>query len=225
MEIAEVVERFDLAHVNRKSAQFDLDKCNWLNAQYLAQMPVTRYAELARPFLEKAGISVADEAQLLRVLPLVQEKVKFLTELPAWVSYFFTDEYEYEAEAAEKTLRKPGALDRLAQLGAAFRDLAAWDAAGLETRLKETAAAVPCKPAEFIHPSRVAVSGRSGRAEPLPHAGSARKGAGARKVRTHPRGFFRVAVQPAKADARRSGRKGAVGPPIFSCVPAFLIHP
>jgi glutamyl-tRNA synthetase len=36
-----------------------------------------------------------------------------------------------------------------------------WDATALEAKLKETATAVPCKPAEFIHPARVAVSGRS----------------------------------------------------------------
>jgi glutamyl-tRNA synthetase len=113
MEISEVMERFDLANVNRKSAQFDLDKCNWLNAQYLRQMPVTRYAELARPFLEKAEIAASSEAELHAVLALVQEKVKFLTDVPEWVRYFFTGEYAYDSEAVEKTLRKPGALERL----------------------------------------------------------------------------------------------------------------
>jgi glutamyl-tRNA synthetase len=161
MEISEVMERFDLANVNRKSAQFDLDKCNWLNAQYLAQMPVTRYAELARPFLEKAEIAASSEAELHAVLALVQEKVKFLTDVPEWVRYFFTGEYAYDSEAVEKTLRKPGALERLGQLGAAYETLESWHAAALEARLKETAVAIPCKPAEFIHPARIAVSGRS----------------------------------------------------------------
>jgi glutamyl-tRNA synthetase len=161
LEIDEVISRFELANINRKSAHFDLDKCNWLNAQYLAQMPVTRYAELAHPFLQKAGIAASSDAELHAVLALVQEKVKFLTEVPAWVSYFFTEEYEYDAEAAEKTLRKPGAMQRLEQLREAYRGLESWNAAALEARLKETATAIPCKPAEFIHPARVAVSGRS----------------------------------------------------------------
>jgi glutamyl-tRNA synthetase len=77
------------------------------------------------------------------------------------VSYFFTEEYDYEPDAAEKTLRKAGAMQRLQQLGEAYRNLESWEAAALEARLKETAAAIPCKPAEFIHPARVAVSGRS----------------------------------------------------------------
>jgi hypothetical protein len=32
-----LVARFDLANVNRKGAHFDLEKCNWLNAQCLIQ--------------------------------------------------------------------------------------------------------------------------------------------------------------------------------------------
>ena len=81
--------------------------------------------------------------------------------MPARVSFFFDENYAYDPEAVEKTLRKPGALDRLAQLRNAYTVLDSWDAVALETKLKDTAAAIPCKPAEFIHPARVAVSGRS----------------------------------------------------------------
>jgi glutamyl-tRNA synthetase len=74
---------------------------------------------------------------------------------------FLHDDYPYDPEAVDKTLRKPGALDRLAQLRDAYRARAMWDAATLEAKLKETADELACKPAEFIHPARVAVSGRS----------------------------------------------------------------
>jgi glutamyl-tRNA synthetase len=160
LAIDDVVRIFDFANVNRKSAVFDLAKCDWLNAQHIQQMPMPRYRELARPWLEKAGI-VADDATLEAVLALEKMKVTHLTELPNRVSFFFTEDYAYDPEAVEKTLRKPGALDRLGTLMNAYSAVDAWDAATLEAKLKETAAAVPCKPAEFIHPARVAVSGRS----------------------------------------------------------------
>src|SRR6185503_10948726 len=158
MDLEEVVERFDFANVNRKSAQFDLEKCNWLNAQYLIHMPLERYVELGRPWLEKAGISFGDDAQLAPVLALVKEKVKFLTELPDWVGFFFTEEYPFLPEAEEK-LRKPGALDRLRQLREAFATVTPWDAAALEAALKALATAQGVKAAEFVHPARTAVSG------------------------------------------------------------------
>ncbi len=156
----ELVSRFELANVNRKGAQFDLAKCDWMNAQYIQQMPMERYRELARPWLAQAGIA-ADDAALDAVLALEKMKVTHFSELPNRVSFFFTEDYAFDPEAVEKTLRKPGAHDRIAQLAEVYRALETWDAAALEAKLKETAAAVPCKPAEFIHPARVAVSGRS----------------------------------------------------------------
>jgi glutamyl-tRNA synthetase len=160
LPLDEVVKRFDLANVNRKSAQFDLAKCDWLNAQYIQQMSAERYRELAQPWLEKAGI-IAEAAVLDPVLALEKMKVTHFSEIPARVSFFFTEDYDYDPEAVEKTLRKPGALERLSQLADAYRAVEPFDAATLEATLKATAAAVPCKPAEFIHPARLAVSGRS----------------------------------------------------------------
>jgi glutamyl-tRNA synthetase len=159
LPIEEVVARFELANVNRKGAHFDLAKCDWLNAQYIQRMPLERYRALAEPLLAKAGI-VADAAALDPVLALEKMKVVHLTEVPDRVSFFFTEDYAYDPAAVEKTLRKPGALDRLAQLEEAYGPLSAFDAPTLETALKALAGTLGVKPAEFIHPARVAVSGR-----------------------------------------------------------------
>ncbi|MEQ1861276.1 MAG: glutamate--tRNA ligase family protein [Chthoniobacteraceae bacterium] len=159
LSIEELTARFDFAGVNRKGAHFDLEKCNWLNAQYLMHMPMERYVALARPWIAKAGIT-ADDAALTPVLALVKEKAKFLTELPEWIGFFFTEDYPFLPDAEEK-LRKPGALDRLAQLADAYREIAAWDAAALEAKLKELATTHAVKAAEFVHPARTAVSGKT----------------------------------------------------------------
>jgi len=160
LDIQQVVERFDLANVNRKAAVFDLAKCDWLNSQYIQQMPLGHYRELAQPWLEKAGIRASPEV-LEPVLALEKMKVTHFTEVPDRVSFFFTEDYAFDPAAVEKTLRKAGALDRLAQLGEAYAALDTFDAAILEAKLKELATTLGVKPAEFIHPARVAVSGRS----------------------------------------------------------------
>jgi glutamyl-tRNA synthetase len=123
-------------------------------------MPLEHYREFSRPWLAKAGIE-AGAAALDPVLALEKMKVTHFTEVPGRVSFFFDEEYPYDPEAVEKTLRKPGALERLAQLAGVYREHDEWNAAALEAKLKAAAAAMPCKPAEFIHPARVAVSGRS----------------------------------------------------------------
>ena len=97
------------------------------------------------------------------VLAAVKEKIKLLKDVPAWSAYFFTDDFAFDAEAVAKTLRVPGAGERLEQLAARLETLAAedWTHEGLENAFKTLAAEAGIKTALFIHPARVAVSGRS----------------------------------------------------------------
>src|SRR5229473_3579552 len=48
MSIDEVIKIFDLNNIVRRNAAFDLNKCFWLNGQYVAQMSLDRFIELAR---------------------------------------------------------------------------------------------------------------------------------------------------------------------------------
>ena len=161
IDIEEVIQLFDLAKINRRNAAFDLDKCFWLNGQYIAQMPLARFRELSEPFIRHAKIETSDEPYLLKVLEIVKEKIKLFKDVPGWIAYFFNEEFEYEPDAVEKSILKPGALERLDQLRQKYLILDDWSATGLEAALKEVATSIGCKTGELVHPSRVAVSGRS----------------------------------------------------------------
>src|SRR5436305_8485077 len=58
LDLTEVVRIFDLAKVHRKNAAFDLEKCTWLNGEYLRKLSDERFHEMGRRALEKAGIDV-----------------------------------------------------------------------------------------------------------------------------------------------------------------------
>lgn len=161
MEIEEVVQLFDLTKVHRRNAAFDLDKCSWLNGQYVLQMPLSRFRELSEPFIQKAGLIISDEAYLLKVLEIVQEKIKLFKDVPDWIGYFFTEEVPLDPEAVKKTLNKPGAIDRLTGLRNKYAGVEDWSATNLEAVLKQLGAELGCKIGELVHPARVAVSGRS----------------------------------------------------------------
>ena len=160
LDFEEIVRLFEPAKINRKAAQFDIEKCNWLNWQYLVAMSLEEFTDAALPFIEKAGIPYGSRAALLPVLALVKEKIKHLPETPNWLPYFFTEDFSFENDAAEK-LRKPGALETLAALREGYAPLAKWNAAALEAKLKELATARGVKAGELVHPARAAVSGRS----------------------------------------------------------------
>jgi len=149
LPIEDVVKLFDLPQILRHNARFDASKLMWINGEYIRTMPRDRFIELARQFT--GGFD--DPA----VLGLVQEKIKLLKELPERIRYFVSDDYTIDPEAAAKWR---GAGDRLRTLAEKF-SVAAWDAASLEATLKQLAAELRVKPAELIHPCRVAVSGTS----------------------------------------------------------------
>ncbi len=161
MPIAEVIERFDPAQINRKAAHFDLEKCDWLNQHYILQMPLETLAEKVGPWLQKAGINYGTNATLLPVLALVRERLKKLSDAPAWMDYFFTEEFAFDPEASAKVLSKPNALDHLRALNAAYASQSGWNAAALETALKSAATVAGVKVGEFVHPARLAATGRS----------------------------------------------------------------
>ena len=161
IEIEEVIKLFDLATINRRNAAFDLDKCNWLNGQYVLQMPLGRFWELSEPFVRKAGIPISDQRYLFKVLEIIKEKIKFFRDVPDWIGYFFTEKYAFDPAAVAKTLKSPEALGRLRRLRERYAAQEDWSAAGLEAALKQLGGEIGCKTGDLVHPTRVAVSGRS----------------------------------------------------------------
>jgi glutamyl-tRNA synthetase len=161
IDIDEVIRLFELEKINRRNAAFDLDKCFWLNGQYIAQMSLERFMELARPFLEKDGIKVSDQDYLRAVLAIVKEKIKLLSDVSEWTRYFFTEKYEFDAAAVQKVFGKPEAAERLIALRDEFVKIDNWDLEKIEATLKTLAQKLGCKTGDLVHPARVAVSGRS----------------------------------------------------------------
>jgi glutamyl-tRNA synthetase len=161
LSLEEIRGLFELQSINRRNAIFDLDKCFWLNGQYILQMSLERFYELSDPFVEKAGIAYESREDLLRALAIVKSKVKHLSDVPTWIGFLFTDDYPFEAESVEKALEKPGALENLKSLGEALGSVRDWSHGVIESKLKETAAALGRKPGDLVHPARVAVSGKS----------------------------------------------------------------
>jgi glutamyl-tRNA synthetase len=161
ISIDEVVVLFELTKINRKNAAFDIDKCDWLNRQYIHAMSLKRFRELSDPFIRAAGIHVTDQIYLMRALETVKEKVKLFKEIPGWIGFFFDEEFVYEQDAVEQSLRKPGAIARLQSLRNAYAGLGEWQASNLEAALKHLAKELGCKAGELVHPARVAVSGKA----------------------------------------------------------------
>lgn len=162
MSLEEIVTRFDLPQIVRHNARFDMAKLQWMSGEYFRSMSNERFYALAIEALQRAKVKVQDfsDSYLRAALDTCKGKLKMLAELPAYAGFYFTDEFSYDAEAASRLFTEQN-LDRLAQLRNAFASVAPFTAATLEQCLKEIAARLGLKPAELVHPLRLACTGKT----------------------------------------------------------------
>jgi glutamyl-tRNA synthetase len=160
LSLAEVIERFDLPQILRHNAKFDFEKLLWLQGEYCRELPSDRFYELAVHALAKAGIdtNAHDVNYVKAALDTCKGKIKTFSELPAYGGFYFRDEITYDPEAAKKSF-VPENKPHLEKLRAAFARQTGFDAATVETTLKETAKELGIKVGVLVHPTRLATTG------------------------------------------------------------------
>ena len=107
-------DNFTLERVGKPAAIFDLDKLQWMNGVYIRQTDDADLADRVLPFLERgypASLLPIDREYLLRIVPLVQERLKTLADAPDMLSYFFEDSLAYDpASLIQRGMDSTGTL-------------------------------------------------------------------------------------------------------------------
>ena len=87
----ELVAEFDLANVNKSGAVFDINKLDWINAQYIKKLSPDALAENLMPFWKQAGLDAEkfDQKYLIAIAKLEQERLKTLSQIGEGSSYYF----------------------------------------------------------------------------------------------------------------------------------------
>ncbi len=96
-----LIEAFSFARCSKSGAKFDIEKAKWYNHQYIIKMPDEDLAKMFIPILTEKGIT-APLAKIVKVMPLVKDRVNFVQELWDQSSFFFEAPATYD----EKSVRK-----------------------------------------------------------------------------------------------------------------------
>ena len=155
--LAQFVAWFDLDHITASAAQFNTEKLNWLNAQYLKQADDARLGDQVVRRLGRQGVSVDGGPDVRRVVALYKERVSTLNELADAAHPFYAVPHPGEALRAEHL--GPAAVAALKQLATALADCP-WEAPALGKAVKETAAAAGLKMPQLAIPLRVVLLGQ-----------------------------------------------------------------
>ena len=163
LPIAEMIKLFDVKNVNKTGATFDMDKLGWLNSQYIKDMEITKVSLASENFLKDKNIldDKFDKDRWVKIVKAYKERTRTLVDFTSVYRIFFGDTLEYDEKAVEKYLKKPNSKDIITKCKSVLEALKAFDQHPIEDAYRKLAEELKVKPAELIHTTRVAISGKT----------------------------------------------------------------
>ncbi|MDH3259516.1 MAG: glutamate--tRNA ligase [Acidimicrobiia bacterium] len=158
----QAIERFDLSAVSKNAAIFDPEKLEWMNGVYIRALDPADFIDRAFPLVEDElgrELSGAEREQVVALGPLVQERVKLLTEVPEMMTFLFEGALSYDETSWRKVMETEttpsaldAAIDRLTAVGE-------WVAADIEAELRAMLDELELNARKGLQPIRVATTG------------------------------------------------------------------
>ncbi len=155
-----VVKNFSFERINTAGPVFDLEKLDWLNGVWIRSLSPEGFADRVLEF----GARTRDRALLVRIAPLVQERLKKLSEFAELTGFFFEDAIEY---APESLVPKKGGRTKadvvraLTSFLERTRRLEPFEAAAIEGACASDAESLGWKKGDYLMALRVAVTGKA----------------------------------------------------------------
>lgn len=163
LPLEEIVKLFDVKDVNKTGAAFDMDKLTWMNSQYIKNMDLDKLANEAGEFLKRKNMldDKFDKTKWAEIVRAYKERTRTLEDFVSIYKIFFSDEIEYDEKAVEKYLKEPNYRSIITRCKTALEALPAFDKTSIEESYRKLAGELKVKAAELIHPTRVAISGKT----------------------------------------------------------------
>ncbi|MFA5127575.1 MAG: glutamate--tRNA ligase [Patescibacteria group bacterium] len=159
----ELINDFDLSHVGKSGAVFNLQKLDWYNKEYIKSLPLVDLVERAKPFFADLGIQLnKNDEELSRIFALERERVTTLAELPEAVKFVF----ELPNYGASLLIWKKSSVEELKNIFSKLSELLNsidekdWTKQNLEIRIGEWIKENSYSVGSVMWPLRVALSGQ-----------------------------------------------------------------
>jgi glutamyl-tRNA synthetase len=161
----ELIKKFDLARVQRSGAKFDEQRLLWVNGHFIRQMTPDELYERSEDFWGEPA-AAAEPGYRKRVLGLIQERLKYLAELPELSWFFFEEPAKDEVrrllvEPEDKQLKKltPPEIKQLLEAASQSLSQSDYSLEDIEQRLNGLLDKLSSKPGILFAAIRVAVTG------------------------------------------------------------------
>ena len=105
ISMKELVQLFEVHDVHSSPARFDMKKLEAINGDKIRALSAEEFLERALPFLTQANVISGSESEIQLVkaaLPIIQERIVKLDEIPTMLKFLFVKQFEVESESKEK---------------------------------------------------------------------------------------------------------------------------
>jgi glutamyl-tRNA synthetase len=154
-------ELFSLDKISKSPGVFDYKKLLWYNGHYIREKGDNELLQLLKPFMAKEfDLTNIKESQLLKLMPIVKERLKTLSDIGPMVKFLFVDIGDVDAEALlPKNVDKKTTLEILQKGSLVIERLDELTNDEVESELMELANSLEQKVNAIFMPLRVAVTG------------------------------------------------------------------
>ena len=162
--VQELVEQFTLDRITKSSAIFNTEKLDWMNGHYIRTLTDGALADALLSFWtecppESFG-TIPDREYVIKLVPLVKERMKTLRDAEPLISFLFKDEVEYESEElVQKGMDSEATRHGLEVALTGIESLGSFESEPLEELLRATAGDLNVKAGQLFGSLRIATTG------------------------------------------------------------------
>ena len=166
----ELISAFSLERVAKAGAVFDQEKLSWMNGVYLRKLSVDEFITNLQPFLERpfksGGLPDSiprdlDRERLISIAPLIQERMKLLSQGIDLISLFLEENPAYSTKILlQKGMDVPTTCQVLISTRATLECVEHWNASELERAVRLLLEELDLNTGQLFGSIRAAVTGR-----------------------------------------------------------------
>ena len=148
--VDEMIEKFEIKDIQTTAPIFDLEKLRWMNGEYIRKMDEKELIALIRAF--DATVPKDSDELMKKILPLVKERMKTLSEFESLADFFFVRPVKFEWE-----LKK----DMLTIAKNALVSGSKWEHDAMEKAIRDASDKAGAKARDVFMELRIAITGKS----------------------------------------------------------------
>jgi glutamyl-tRNA synthetase len=166
----DLIKKFDLKRLTKAGAIFNLEKFDWLNAQYIRAKKIKELTELCLPYLKQIKADISEQLAE-KIVTIEQERLKKLNDITQNLSFLINNELNYQPEllvwkksTQEETKRN---LITLQEFITSFKESDFKSIKSLETKIMPWIKSNNFGVGDMLWPMRVSLSGQQNSPSPF----------------------------------------------------------